>query len=166
MSYSIRYPLSKKDKRNLLKTLEKELPSYVEIIKNAKSIEKAKLKSGVDIILIDGLPIFFIQEDRILPTLVLFYKFGKRNFPEVVVDKGAVPHILNGADVMRPGIVEIVGEFEKNDIVLVTEEEKGYPLAIGKALYNSNEILSMKKGKVIKNLHYLRDKLWRQLFKM
>ncbi len=165
MSYSIRYPLSKKDKKDLLKRLQEVLPTYCDIVEKAKTIEKAKLKTGVDIILVDGLPMFYFKNDEILPTLALFYKYGKKGIPEVVVDKGAIPHILNGADVMRPGIVKIIGEFKEGDLVLVTEETKGYPLALGIALYDSNEIKSMQRGKVIKNIHHLHDKLWKQLFK-
>jgi len=33
-------------------------------------------------------------------------------------------------------------------------------LAIGKALKSSVEIMAEKKGKVIKNLHYVGDKIW------
>jgi len=155
--------MSKKERKKLILNLESRLPKLAEVIKNSKKVERAKLKGGAEVILIDGLPVVVYLDDEPVPTLALFLKYGKENTPFVVVDKGAVPHILNGADVMRPGIVEISGKFNKNDLVLVIEE-RGYPIAICKAMFSSEEIKEMERGKVLKNLHYIRDKLWKQLF--
>ena len=77
---------------------------------------------------------------------------------------GAVKHILNGADIMAPGIVRIIGDFKKGDLVLVVDEKYGKPLAVCEALYSSEEISKMSKGKVLKNLHYVGDKVWKLRF--
>jgi len=79
--------------------------------------------------------------------------------PYVVVDNGALPFILKGADVMRPGIVEL-SEFNKDQIVAV-KNMKGLTIAVGLALFSSEEIKTMEKGKVIKTLHYINDEVWR-----
>ena len=44
-------------------------------------------------------------------------------FPHAVVDMGAVKFMCNGANVMRPGIVEY-SEFSKGDIVCIVEESQ------------------------------------------
>ncbi len=80
-------------------------------------------------------------------------------FPHVMVDMGAVKFMCNGANVMRPGIKEYT-EFESDQIVCVIEESKHKFLAVGKSLIPSSELESMKKGEVLKNLHYISDKVW------
>ncbi len=81
------------------------------------------------------------------------------NKPYVVVDNGALPFILKGADVMRPGIVEL-DEFNRGEIVAV-KNMKGLTIAVGIALFSSEEMKSMEKGKVIETLHYIKDEVWK-----
>lgn len=80
----------------------------------------------------------------------------------VVVDMGAVKPLLRGADVMIPGIVEVKGFFNKGDPVVVVDEKYNKPLIVGKALIQSQDIVSKKlsKGKAIENIHRIGDKLW------
>lgn len=80
-------------------------------------------------------------------------------FPYVMVDMGAVKFMCKGANVMRPGIKKY-SEFNKGDIVCVVEESHRKFLAIGKTLVSSQELESMEKGEVMKNLHYISDKYW------
>lgn len=78
---------------------------------------------------------------------------------KVTVDMGAVPFIAKGADVMRPGIKRCE-EFEKDDLVVIVDEEHEKPLAIGKAKLNSEELMAEEKGKLIRVLHYVGDDYW------
>lgn len=80
-------------------------------------------------------------------------------FPHVMVDMGAIKFMCNGANVMRPGIRRYT-EFNKEQIVCVIEESQHKFLAVGKSLVSSMELESMKKGEVIKNLHYISDRFW------
>ena len=81
------------------------------------------------------------------------------SLPKVVVDMGAIRFVCNGADVMAPGITEM-GAFGVGDIVVIRDVTHGKALAIGVANRSSADIEMSKKGKVIKNLHYVGDKLW------
>ncbi|RLE75812.1 MAG: pseudouridine synthase [Thermoprotei archaeon] len=164
MSYSVRHPMSKRDRRELVSELRSRAPALARVFEEATKVERAKLKGGCDVILADGLPVIVYLGGEPVPTLAYFLKHGVEGFPVVVVDAGAVPHILNGADVMRPGIVEIRGDFAAGDVVVVLEE-RGYPIAVCRALHASDEVRAMRRGKVLKNVHYLRDRLWRQLFR-
>ena len=76
---------------------------------------------------------------------------------------GAVPHVCKGADVMAPGIRRFSGEFQKGDLVLVTDEKHGKPIALGEALYGAEQAKNTKQGPVIKNVHYVGDKTWNLL---
>ncbi len=83
------------------------------------------------------------------------------SLPSVTVDMGAVKHIVNGADVMRPGIVSFEPRFEKNDLVVVRDVRYRRAIAICRALVSSDEAESMSHGKILENLHYVGDKYWR-----
>lgn len=81
--------------------------------------------------------------------------------PSIVIDMGAVPHVANGADVMRPGVVGTVGEFRRGDLVVVRDERHKKAIALGRALADSSEFPAMTRGRVAENLHYVGDKKWR-----
>ena len=80
-------------------------------------------------------------------------------FPKATVDAGAIKFVCNGANVMRPGIKKFT-EFQKDDIICVVEEDHNKFLAVGKALVSSDEMSTITKGEVVKNLHYISDKYW------
>ena len=73
---------------------------------------------------------------------------------------GAIPYVCNGADVMAPGIKEIQGEFAENSILVIKDITHGKALAIGQAIRSSADIRGMEKGKAIKTLHHVGDKIW------
>ncbi|MHA1281748.1 MAG: PUA domain-containing protein [Promethearchaeota archaeon] len=80
---------------------------------------------------------------------------------EIVVDKGAIRFVANRADVMRPGIVKIDPTIKKGDIVQIVDENHGRPLAVGKALFDADEMQKKTSGKVVKNLHTVKkDSVW------
>ena len=62
---------------------------------------------------------------------------------------------------MRPGITEIDEEIEKNDFIVIVDVTNKKPLAVGIALLNSEEMRESKTGKVIKNIHYVGDDIWK-----
>ena len=102
---------------------------------------------------------FFNVEDRPVPTLKLLIK---NNFlRKIVVDMGAVKHVASGADVMRPGIVEIDEGINTEDFIVIVDVNNKKPLAVGIALFNSKEISDYKTGRVIKNIHYVGDEIWK-----
>tara|TARA_B100001250_G_scaffold411402_1_gene439972 strand:+ start:440 stop:940 length:501 start_codon:yes stop_codon:yes gene_type:complete len=78
----------------------------------------------------------------------------------VQVDMGAVPFVCNGANTMSAGINDASPEVIKNQYVWIREENHHKPLAIGIALMDAKEMLTSEKGKAIKSLHYIGDKIW------
>lgn len=78
-------------------------------------------------------------------------------FKTITIDVGAVPFLLKGADMMRPGITQIDEGFNKDDLVIVIDEVKNLKIGVGRALFDSSEMNEMKTGKVIKTLHYFKD---------
>ena len=113
---------------------------------------------NMSLYLFEGKPFLFKSEDKLIPTL--FFENYISSAPKIVVDMGAVPHLCNGADVMAPGVRRVEGEFLKGDFVKIVDEKYGKVIAIGDALFNSNEIIKLTQGKVIRNLHHVGDNIY------
>jgi len=107
----------------------------------------------------DNLPYFFYHEGRLTPTLKLLLQ--KPFLKQVVVDMGAVKFVSSGADVMRPGIVELDRSIKKDELVVVVDQTHKKPLCIAKALFSGEEIIQMKQGRVLKSLHWVSDIVWK-----
>ncbi|MBW2973481.1 DUF1947 domain-containing protein [Candidatus Woesearchaeota archaeon] len=118
------------------------------------------VKEEFEVVTLDKEPCFFYLDKQIIPTLKLLLK---NNFlKKVTIDMGAVKFIASGADLMRPGITEIEEGIEKDDFISIIDENNKKPIAIGQAMMNSEEMKATESGKVIKNIHYVGDKLWKQ----
>jgi malignant T-cell-amplified sequence len=83
--------------------------------------------------------------------------------PSITVDSGAIKFVCNGANIMRPGISKIEGDFQAQDLVLVKEQKYGKSIAVGRAMLSKPEMESASKGAVVTNLHYVGDKFWDML---
>ena len=147
-----RVRLSKKDVKDLNTELQTKF-DLENFLNKKDKIEKIDDK----FIFVNDTPYFFYHEEQLIPTLKLIMQ---NNFlKQVKVDMPAVPFMVKGADVMRPGI-KYFDDFEKNAIILITDETHNKTLAIGKTLFSSIEMQNLEKGKVIENLHYVGDKIW------
>lgn len=124
-----------------------------------KDVVEIKEAAGFEILAINGKFEFFMYKGRWVATLKRVYEKGA-GMKSVTVDKGAISFVSNGADIMRPGVVKIDKGINKGDPVLIKEEVHGKILAIGEMLYEGEEVENMRGGKVVKNLHYVGDKLW------
>jgi len=112
----------------------------------------------VQVVVRDKAALFFYEDDRLVPTLRLLLE--RQFLKQVVVDMGAVKFMTSGADVMRPGIVEVDSTIVKDELVAVVDETHKKPLCIGKALFSGEEISKLEKGKVLKSVHYIGDSVW------
>ncbi|MEM1698400.1 MAG: DUF1947 domain-containing protein [Sulfolobales archaeon] len=109
---------------------------------------------------VDGVPAAFKTGEMLAPTLVSARMAGIEASHYAVVDEGAVKPILNGADVMAPGILR-VSDFNVGAIVVVWSRDEKTPLAVTQALMSSSEVVSKRRGKALKNLHYAGDDIWK-----
>ncbi|HDI12016.1 MAG TPA: DUF1947 domain-containing protein [Candidatus Bathyarchaeota archaeon] len=153
-----RHFLKSKEVRKLMAEIKEKLKISRETFGKNPKIEVAEF-NGIKIFIFDSKPLIASHEDALFPTLI--FDDSLRSLPKVIVDMGAVPHICNGADVMAPGMVELEGKFCKGDLIAVLDEKNRKLIAVGMALKDSEEIVGAKRGRVVKNLHYVGDKLWR-----
>jgi len=110
------------------------------------------------ILMIDDQALFFRFDNRWAPTVKLLLR---SNFLKtIIVDKGAVRFVTDGADIMRPGMIQIDEKIAEREFVAIVEETHGKPLAVGFALTTGNEMRLASKGKMIQNIHYVGDRIW------
>lgn len=122
-------------------------------------------------------PVMFQHRDGpILPTLKLVHQYPTLNFTSVTVDKGAIPFILGGANIMCPGLtnpgssmpIDVQQEtdddnngndkqtnttikpgLQKGDGVVIFAEGKQYALAVGVMTMSSLEMCVFLEKKMI-----------------
>lgn len=153
-----RHFLKAKEVKSILSEASEKLKvDFNQIFKNKVELELVETDFA-EIFLINGKPLLFGIEGKILPTLV-FNDFSA-SMSRAVVDMGAVPYVCNGANVMAPGIVRFEGEFKKGDFVLVVDEKHGKTIGIGEATYDVDAAKKVTKGVVMKNVHFVGDKIW------
>ncbi|TQQ82589.1 RNA-binding protein [Halonotius terrestris] len=111
-----------------------------------------------DIVLVDGDKLVAYVDDEPFLTVQ-----GANEFPPqhgvVTVDEGAVSFVSNGADVMRPGIVEADDGITAGDLVAIAEETHGKVLAVGRAKTDSDDMVG-DSGKVVDSIHHVGDDLY------
>ena len=139
------------------KELNKKLPHYQ--LNLSKKDQVVLLEDELKIIIVNKIPSFFYYNDKIVPTL----KYLQNNsvLKKITVDMGAIKFVVNGADVMRPGITEIEDGIKENEFIVIIDTDNKKPLAVGIALFNSEEMQTKDSGKVIKNIHYVGDEIWK-----
>jgi len=111
-----------------------------------------------DIVLVDGRKLVaYVDEEPFLTVE------GANEYPPqrglLTVDAGAVEFVSNGADVMRPGIVEVDDGITTGDLVAIAEETHGKILAVGRATTDSDEMIG-DSGKVVDSIHHVGDDLY------
>lgn len=153
-----RHSIRKSQMGDLFSALEKEIGESASLFRGA-SVELLETSSDITLYLIDRKPLLMQRDGFVFPTLkgLLEHPFPQRR---VVVDAGAVSFVINGADVMRPGIVSLAEDIVAGRPVHIVEERHMKPLALGIALFDSKEMREKNQGKVIKTFHYVGDDLW------
>ncbi|MFC1697982.1 DUF1947 domain-containing protein [Nanoarchaeota archaeon] len=102
---------------------------------------------------------FIYLNDELIPTIKTLMK---ENFlKQIVVDMGSIKFLTGGADLMRPGIVEIPDGIKEGDVISCVDENNKRVLIIGVAMFNSEEMRAKDSGKVVKNIHYVGDDIWK-----
>jgi PUA domain protein len=148
---------SKEAKKLLQKISEIMNINFEDFFESNTLVEMLEIEN-IEIIILNQRPLIARSTRWIFPTL--FFNEIFSSYPKLVVDMGAVPYVCNGADIMAPGIQRMEGKFAKNDLILIIDEKFGKPLAIGLSLFDSENMKNLEHGKVVKNLHYVGDRLW------
>ncbi len=153
-----RHLLKKREQRDEIERIENDLGSSIGI--DAKErLESGVLDDGSRILLSNNEILFFEYEGRNFPTLRAILD-GIITIPTVTVDMGAVKFVVNGADIMRPGITKVDDTVTANGIVAIIDERHGKPLAVGVSQLSASDLRVATSGKVVKSIHHVNDDLW------
>lgn len=151
-----KWVLSRRDSVEMISKIESSLGLTLDLPKSAQA-QCAEPEEGAIFVTLDSFE-FVKAGETFFPylgspaTLALF--------PAALVDEGAIRFLLNGADVMRPGIRKFDDWGAAGKMVVVREEKKERGIAVGPSIVTSAEAQGMAKGGCIKNLHHVGDKYW------
>ena len=150
--------LKEKEAKQLLREFIQRYPTSEAFLRSVNVFEELPVDERW-VFFLDGRPLILRTKSGLLPSL----KFDEviNSLPKIVVDMGAVAHLANGAHVMRPGIREIRNDFAKGELLLIVDEKFGKSIALGLADADSTVMKSANKGKVVMNVHYVGDELWK-----
>lgn len=157
--------------RHRARMREKDIARMNEIFRDALGLdrdpfppdtERAELTKEQDVLIANGRILGLIFKDRDDAPWLTVRGFIEFKPPKryVTVDMGAVKFVLNGADVMAPGITEADPAIKPGDLVWIRDERNGQALAIGEAIVPGTEMPRGKKGKAVKSIHYVGDDFW------
>ena len=152
-----------------INAIQEALAENLGVDLDADSFENVELAGGDwDVVLVDGDPLVLYVADgdgsdgEISGEPFLTVQ-GANAYPPtkriVTVDAGAVQFVSNGADVMRPGIVEADDAIDSGDLVVINEETHGKFLAIGRALTGGEDMVG-EEGRVVEAIHHVGDDLF------
>ncbi len=155
-----RHHLKVKDFKAVLEKLPANLREAISLKLSKKlRIEVCEVNHDLRIYLVEGKPLILEKPSgEVFPSLL--YSEALAGLPRIVVDRGAVAAVCRGADVMRPGIVRIEGEFDSGDLVAIVDEAHGKPIALGLSLTSSKLMEEASRGKMVKTIHHVGDKNW------
>jgi PUA domain protein len=142
-----------------IRDLESTLDDALGVDPGGEAYERVDLVgTEFDLVLVDGEPHVFLVDGE--PFLTVR---GANAYPPtrrvVTVDAGAVQFVSDGADVMRPGIVDADEDIDPGDLVVIAEETHGKALAVGRALEPGAD-LPGDSGKVVESVHHVGDDLY------
>ncbi|MFW9919033.1 MAG: DUF1947 domain-containing protein [Candidatus Thorarchaeota archaeon] len=153
-----RHLLKRKQQKAELEKIENALGTTVNI-DDKTQLETGVLDDGTHVLLYQNEILFFEKEGRLFPTLHALLKDMIR-VPRIAVDMGAIRFVVNGADIMRPGVITIEDTVRKDGVVAIVDERHGKPLAVGISTMDAEEMRACTKGKVVLSAHYVNDHLW------
>jgi PUA-domain protein len=162
MKIKTRHFIRKDEKEELKKKLKERFSSEVveEIVPKDSKVEII-INEEEDVLYAVNhkLKLWESKKYGVIPVLTLLLD-NRIGLKTIIVDEGAIRFVTNGADIMRPGITQIESSIEKDDIVRIADEDHDRTLAIGKALYNAEEMEKKESGKVVENVHTIKDDIW------
>ncbi len=155
--------LTNKEKRDL-QTKITELYGEQVLSSFQKSLILQSIKTEEGTFIVKDKKIWwFLYDGKYIPS-IHFLRELNPGLHKIVVDIGAIRFITNGADVMAPGVVSFDDAITKGSYVAIHEEQASAILGVGISLVDAEEFNKNKKGKVVKLIHHLKDKIWSAQF--
>lgn len=156
MKLKNRARVSKKELKLVVEALNQTFGK--EILTGKELIDKAET-DDISVLIINNEILGFSMQGKYFLTLKGLLKY-KPESKYITVDMGAVKAIAGGADLMAPGIVTLDKTIQSNEFVWIRDSLHKKPLAVGVALRSASEMLTLGRGKAVRSIHHIGDKLW------
>ncbi|KZT05270.1 eukaryotic translation initiation factor SUI1 family protein [Laetiporus sulphureus 93-53] len=124
---------------------------------------------GVAYFSMEGDPLWFTigkDSDDLIPTVYTLWK-RPNLLPFLSTTSAVVPKLINGADLMIPGVVQYPTSLVPDQLVSITQYHTGklgFPIAVGRMAVSMETLQRAEdanvKGKAVYVLHTWRDALW------
>ena len=177
ISFSQSHPLSKKEKKEIFKSLKNLFnEEYLNIMTNNfkdMSIHKGNIQNKKRNVVFEGSnPILFEYDKEIYyPTVYLLQMFNAGLCENIIkncalIFDATVEYIINGADLMLKGVIyrNLIKNNEKNfklNDLFYVQTETGYICAVGIALMDKKTMnIDLPSGKFLRILHKVGDSLY------
>lgn len=151
-----RWTLSKHDSLELIEKIETSLDVRLSLARSSQA-RCEEPKEGI-IFAHFGELVFVLTDRRFVPFL------GSQDalslFPSASVDEGAIKFLLNGADIMRPGVKSYDQWGPEGKTVVVREEKKNRAIVVSQSTVRSEDMPAISKGTCLKNIHHVGDAYW------
>ncbi|OMJ92504.1 hypothetical protein SteCoe_4744 [Stentor coeruleus] len=127
---------------------------------------EAKFKAphnDVSLIAVNNTILFVQNSEAIVPHLRILHQYPEL-MKKMQVDKGAIKHVLSGANIMCRGLTSPGGKMvdaEEGEVVSIVGEGKQSIIAVGIMRKSTAQIRSENSGIGIEALHYLGDGIWK-----
>lgn len=156
LSFRKRHRLKSKEVKKLSGRMVEAIG--VDMLADEQAVDRAR---GVDMdfLVIDGRVAYLVLDDVPFPSLRTILDKGLDGM-WVEVDEGAVRFLANGADCMAPGVIGVDPTIAEGDMVYVRDGKHKRPLAAGLAMMPGAEMVVAGKGRAVKTLHYVGDRIW------
>ena len=139
--------------------IRETLAAGLDVDLSGDSFELVELEgTDFDLVLVDGEPLVFYADEEPFLSVKGANSYDPGSHV-VTVDTGAISFVSDGADVMRPGIVDADTDITAGDLVVIAEESHDKILAIGRALVDG-PALAGDSGKVVESVHHVGDDLY------
>ncbi|VDK44878.1 unnamed protein product [Anisakis simplex] len=141
-------------------------PYMADILPKKENFKLIKCKDHVELIADSEGNVLFVKPRDLpyIPSLRLLHKYPFM-MPQQQVDKGAIKFVLNGSQIMCPGLTspgaKMTDNIPKDVVVAVMAEGKQHALAIGVMKKSTEEIRAINQDIGIENIHHLNDGLWK-----
>ena len=129
-------------------------------------VMESKLKAphnDISLITVNSIILFIQNSECIFPHLRILHQYPHL-LKTMTVDKGAIRHVISGANIMCKGLTSpggLMNEAEAGEVVSILGEGKTHILAVGILRKSTSQIKSENAGIGIETLHFLGDGFWR-----
>jgi PUA domain protein len=139
-------------------------PEIDYILPKKSAMYLIKVPQHIQLIVLNSIPLFFsVHDGPLLPTLRTLHRYPFL-LPKWRCDKGAIRFLMNGSNVMCPGLTHpnaVMEDYiEKGKPVAIYIEGKQHAIAIGITTMSNNDVVKTNKGVCVEVYHHLGDGLW------